>query len=1244
MPALALLAGLAAVALAAPPDRITRPVDGRVTRAIPGNVHPLAQARFDHGAVDPSMPINYVILVAKPTAAQQADLDRLLADQQNPSSPRFHRWLTPEEFSNRFGLSPGDNSKVAAWLRGAGLSVKRLARGGNWLAFSGTAAQLSTALHTSFHSFQVNGEMHFANVTEPSVPDALADVVAGFLGLNDFHLKSYAVVRPASEAGLGPEYSSGATHSLAPQDFATIYDVTPLYQQQIDGTGQNIAVVGASDVDPNDVSMFRSAFGLPKNDPVMVPYSGIDPGYNGAQAEATLDVEWSGAIAKGATIYYVYGPDPFEAVFFAVDSDIAPVISISYGGCEVEFSAAFYRSVGQQANAQGITILSASGDSGAAGCDAQGFEPFATLGLMVDFPAVMPEVSGIGGSQFVEGSGNYWSATNSPQLGSALSCIPEAAWNESGGTGLLSGGGGASLFYPKPAWQSGPGVPNDSVRDVPDIVFSAALHDAYMIILNGGKTMVGGTSCGAPSMAGVLALLNQYEVNKGSLAQPGLGNINPQLYRLARSAPAAFHDITSGNNVVSCAQGSPDCLTGSFGYQAGPGYDLATGLGSLDVDKLAAAWDTAAEGVTVKLYLSATTLNLNDTLRMTAAVSAVGGSGTPTGTVDFSIAGLDLGSVSLSSSGGLRTANLNFPAFMLGAGASTIYAVYSGDAAFNGGSTTAQVQVNVPSGAAAILPIWPNTVWPSGPDAQGLSWQTSIQLQEIAGVPAMVTSFTIDGQLQPLSQYFPSADIPANGIVTVNTVFRNLAAPVTRTFVFAGTDAYGTAWSRQVQVEYMPIVPNENFTLTATPLTVTENTAADPSCQWAVELIIDDVGGYLNYITNLYVGGVDESGQIPSIFGTTRLDAYGEAQGRLCLGGITAPATDSILVLLDQAFGLEANVSFAAPPKNPATLSASPASVTLAASRIATPAVMLSVSLSDPTQSWTASIFPANRTTAWLNASQLSGTGSAQIALTATGTGFEPGVYRANMVIQSQNAVPQYITVPVMFVLGGSSGTAITAVANGASFETTVSPGMLLSVFGTQLANTTASASGNPLPFSKNGVSVTVNGLAAPILFESPGQLNIQVPYTTGAGPAVLGVNNNGQIAGFQFQMAPSAPGVFADGKGNLVPSATVAQGGITTLYVTGAGDVSPPVATAFAPVSGTPLADLPQPLLPLSVTVGGVPAFIYFAGIPWGLIGTTQVNFLVPASVPVGVQPLVVTVNGVSSKPVNLTVTAPAK
>jgi adhesin/invasin len=196
---------------------------------------------------------------------------------------------------------------------------------------------------------------------------------------------------------------------------------------------------------------------------------------------------------------------------------------------------------------------------------------------------------------------------------------------------------------------------------------------------------------------------------------------------------------------------------------------------------------------------------------------------------------------------------------------------------------------------------------------------------------------------------------------------------------------------------------------------------------------------------------------------------------------------------------------------------------------------------------------------------------------------------------------------------------------------------MLLSVIGTQLSNSVASATGSPLPYSTDGISATVNGLAAPVLYASPTLLNIQVPYAEGIGPAVLGINNNGQIAGFAFQLAPSAPGILQDVNGNAAPFSTVAQGGLVSIFVTGVGEVSPALKTAYAaPSSGSPL-----PLLPISVTVGGVPAFLQSAALASGLVGAAQITVLVPTAVPAGVQPVVVTVNGVPSPPVNVTVSA---
>jgi len=246
------------------------------------------------------------------------------------------------------------------------------------------------------------------------------------------------------------------------------------------------------------------------------------------------------------------------------------------------------------------------------------------------------------------------------------------------------------------------------------------------------------------------------------------------------------------------------------------------------------------------------------------------------------------------------------------------------------------------------------------------------------------------------------------------------------------------------------------------------------------------------------------------------------------------------------------------------------------------------------------------------------------------------------LVIQSANANPQVLNVPVTLTVGPSGGTSIGGVAHGASFQQSFAPGMILSVFGTQLAPSAQAAQfveGMALPVSLAGVSVTVNGVSAPLFYISPTQLNVQIPYEVGSGPAVLGVNNNGQIASFVFQVSAAAPGIFVDGSGNAVPNSTAARGGTIVLFVTGEGDETPALTTGWTPDPSTALKNLPKPRLPVTVTVGGVTATTTFVGIPYGLTGVTQINYTVPASAPTGVQPVVVTVGGVASPSANLTV-----
>ncbi len=1228
---LGLLAVSGAVALAATPDRIGGVIDSSRMRSVAGNVHRLAQAKYDRGEADPQTPMNYMVMLLQPSSAQQADLAQLLAAQQDPASPQYHKWLTPEAFGERFGLSQSDLAKISAWLKAEGFSIDRQSRGGNWIAFSGSAGQTSRAFHTSIHRYSLSGESHFANASDPQVPESLAGIAGAFLGLNDFPLE------PQSHL-VSPAYTNAGQHYLAPVDFATIYDLTPLQKAGLDGTGQSIAIVGESDVYASDLSQFRTRYGLAANTPRMVLYGGADPGFTGALVEGELDLEWAGAIAPKASLTYVYGASAFSAMLYAIEANLAPIVSVSYGTCEVGVAASAYEAIAQQANAQGITIVAASGDSGAAACDGQGFMPQATLGRSVLFPATLPEVTGIGGTQFAEGTGTYWAATNSSIFGSALSYIPEVVWNESDGSGLGASGGGASRLYPKPAWQTGPGVPADGARDVPDLAFSAAGHDAYELVFEGGNASIAGTSCGTPTFAAVVALLNQYQIKNAHQTSPGLGNINPQLYRLAQSAPSAFHDVTSGNNMVACAQGSPDCATGSFGYLASPAYDQATGLGSLDVNTLFTQWNSAVNAVSVTLSASPATGTVNDTIQVTAAVTASAGA-MPTGWVSFSSsAGVPFGSAQLSSNGEKLTAAVSIPlSIFAGVGTFVVVAQYSGDAVYSGAGALLKVQVTKPTAAAAVVATGPNTVWPVVDlDAQGLSWSATLSLHELAGVAAAVTGFTMDGQTLSVPQYFPSPDILPGGTLTATVVLRNVQAPLTHTFVLSGVDVFGGTWSRQVAVNYNQNPPQNQYAFTVTPQTVTQT--SNQSCEFPVQLNLNDEGGFLNSYQTLYAGSVAMPNQFVPVFGTLRLQAWGSLQGTLCLNGITPPAREYIYAIRSDNFVQQTVVDFAPPPASPTTIAASPASISMSSPSVSQPAqATLNLTIGDKTQQWTATIYPANRTSGWLSASQLAGTGPAQITLTASGFGFEPGAYRAWIVFQSQNAQPQTITVPVMFVLGASPDMTISGIGGAAPGQTGFAPGMVLSVYGTNLAGSTVAttAASGVFPFTAGSITVTVNGFAAPLLYVSPTQINVQIPYEAGAGTAVLGINNNGEAAGIQFQLSPSAPAVYDDGSGNLAGNPSIGAGGIATLYLNGAGEVSPLLLTGNV----TPNSPTISPILPLTVTVGGVPALLQFAGLTPGALGTTQVNFYIPANMRAGLQPVVVTINGVASPPLNVTV-----
>ncbi|MCX6629410.1 MAG: protease pro-enzyme activation domain-containing protein [Candidatus Solibacter sp.] len=1227
-----LLAALAGGVTAAAQDRIVQPLDRTRLVALKGHVHPRALADTDQGPVDPAMPIRQATLLFKPAAS----IDAFLAEQQIPGAPNYHKWLTPEQFGDRFGLTANDIAKVSAWLESQRLKVDNVARGRNWINFSGTAGQAARTFRTRFHRYRVNGETHFANVDEPSVPAALEDVVGGFLGLDDFKLRSN-IVRPQYT-------SSKGVHTLTPDDLATIYNIAPLYAAGMDGAGQKIAIIGDSALDLSDIRAFRKQFNLPASDPQQI-LVGDDPGINDDVVESNLDIEWAGAVARGAKILYVYGQSVYGAVQFAVDENLAPVLSLSFGGCEA-YNRVSFRAVAQQASAQGITWLAASGDTGAAECDRTSAIPQAAKGLAVGFPASIPEITSVGGTQFDDAKGKHWATTNNVNGASALGYIPETVWNDTPSVnGFSAGGGGASLLFPKPYWQSGPGVPDDKARDVPDVSLTASAdHVGYQIYVYGAFYSVGGTSASAPSMAGVVALLNQYLTSKSILARPGLGNINPALYRLAQSTKDVFHDVTTGDNAVRCALGSPNCVEGFVGHRAGPGYDLATGLGSIDAYNLVTQWN-AGTASTTTVTADPASAALTDTVHLTATVRGGQVGTAPTGAISFlarNQVDAVIGTADLTANGASSTATLVVAATSVIGGDGTVTAIYNGDKLYNASSATVTVGVNRPAAGSLVVPnITPNPVYKQSPYG---NWPYTLKLSEKAGVQTTLTGFTVNG-VNNLGAFGGVTIIPAKGTIGASLAGSGLTVPINRVFHFEGKDLDGATWSRDVTVAFLDALypgASTGMALGSVPSTVLQNPKAVPACQFAHRLILQETGGFLMQITTLRQGTTNLSTSLQQLFGTTHLAPYGTLQGDICLSSATTLGAKTYTVSgiseLGNTVTATLDVTLAAASAAPAAMAAAPQTITLAvtdAFRSAATDVVLTFSGGEP--QWTASVVPGAN---WLTVSPLSGTGSGPLKIAVNAAGLSRGAHQGTVTVQSGDAIPQVIAVPVTFVVGTSQSTVITAIANGASYTQAFAPGVLMTVFGTQLADVTRSAGVLPLPLELGGVSATVNGVSAPLYYVSPGQINVQVPYETGTGLAVLGVNNGGQVASFPFTVAPAAPGLFTAVDGSLTPAATARQGQAAVAYITGDGDTTTFLITGASPPTGTATSRLPRPRLPVTVTVGGVAATVSFAGTPVGVVGVSQVNFTVPAAVPPGVQPVIVSVGGVRTQTGRLTVT----
>ena len=881
-----------------PTPRITQAIDDTSVVRIPRTTHPLATPANDRGRADADLPMNRIVLVLKPSVLQQAALTKLIDSQHDPESPNFQHWLTPEQYAAQFAPAQSDLEQITSWLRQLNFTVASIARGGQWIEFSGTAGQVEAAFHTEIHNYVVDGEPHVANATDIFLPQALAPVVSSVLSLHDFrpkplHTGGFQVQRSAAtgklmplktNVGASPDFTppgaSNPSHFLAPGDWSTIYNTAPLLAQGITGSGISIAVVGSdSNIQLSDIITFRQIFNLsPKYPDVIV--NGLDPGIQSgseAEVEADLDVEWSGAVAPQASIKFVTTASTFTtfggllSISYIVDNRLAPIMSSSIGECEAFLGTggnAFLNSAYEQAAAEGISIFVASGDTGAAGCDPQGSLTPAQNGANVSGYASTPYNMAVGGTMFAENGldGNYWSTSNQPNLSSVIGYIPEAVWNEScdpttdptqcGGTNeyfLVAGGGGSSnctqstvqnelIFcqsgYSKPSWQSGKGVPNDGARDIPDIAFTAAgSHDGYLMCVEGScqaifsqgqatleaAFVVGGTSAAAPSMSGLMALVEQ---NTG--AYQGLVNYN--FYKLAaaenlsacnsshmtnpsHSSTCIFNDVTSGNNNVP----------GQPGFNATTGYDLSTGLGSLNAVNLLNSWGSIAKLPTsTKLLASAVQIQHGQPIPMTVAVKPSSGSGVPTGNIAFL-------TKSLGSVFGGTLVNGSFAGNVtdLPGGSYNVEAQYSGDAMF-AASTSGGVTVNVTpeDSIVNVQPVEINSngvpVPVQGPVLYGAPFGLQISVQGKSGIGLPTgTATVLQGHTTPLGNLLlnqsGSAFIPFNSSVmpvgnhtfTITYNGDDSFLPASTSFTVNVIKGLSTATITPVQTAYTEGVPIE---------------------------------------------------------------------------------------------------------------------------------------------------------------------------------------------------------------------------------------------------------------------------------------------------------------------------------------------------------------------------------------------------------------------------------------------------
>ena len=594
---------------------ITTPVDERALAFLGNNVWPEATPENDRGLVADGFPLKQITLLLRRPAAKQIALERLMEQQAGRSSPNYHRWLTAREFGKRFGAAVADVRVLREWLMAKGFRVDPIAAGRRTITFSGTAAQVGAAFRTEIHRLNVRGIKHFANLTIPKMPAALAPAVVGVVSLNDFMPRTDRIKPDYTFTKFGKSW-----HVVVPEDLATLYNLNPLFAGGLSGQGQTIAVIENSNVgNPADWTTFRATFGLSrfhKGRLSLVHPQGAqacdDPGINGAESDATLNAQWASAAAPSASIVVASCKDGVQfGGFLAMENlingdDVPEVMSLSYSHGEAwigEVGNQYIASLYRQAAAEGVSVFVSSGDEGPAENDGRGDKP--THGISVSGFTSTPYNVSVGGTDFADTylgkTADYWNSGNTEFYGSAKSYIPEFPWDDScanrpltkskgyahsyGADGYCNQGGpltsvagsggpsgcatgtasirgvvsGSCKGYRKPKWQRLIGVPKDSVRDVPDVALFAAngLWGHYYVYCDTAESGCSGepsnwSSAGGTSFGAPIWAGFQALINQNAGGRQG--NPNPELYRLA----AAEYGAGGNKDCNSSRKNGPD--------------------------------------------------------------------------------------------------------------------------------------------------------------------------------------------------------------------------------------------------------------------------------------------------------------------------------------------------------------------------------------------------------------------------------------------------------------------------------------------------------------------------------------------------------------------------------------------------------------------------------------------------------------------------------------------------------------